>query len=140
MRYYELFEGRDAPLYHATGFRTALQIIAQDVLQGSDGPLSLTRDRRFAHFWAPVVFVLDQARIAQGFPLQTYRSGWRRHEAEERIPLRRPLAPLTRYLTGIEVASDKIEKVRHTAEYRPLLDHPLLRIVPPVVSDEKWVH
>ena len=92
MLYAELFEGRDAPLYHATDAMRAANILASNRLRGLTNSnnayidsgrrarskafgngtgISLSRDRTFAHHWwqpdwpnaGRVVLVFNQAKM-----------------------------------------------------------------------------
>jgi hypothetical protein len=143
---YEIIcEGRDAPLYHATGLATAVQILKDNALQGWDAPISLTRNRRFAQFWAErmgsgVVLVLDQTKLAQHFrlePVLHFRT--QRHEAEETVALNRPIKPLDRYLTGIEITARDLDRIRGKDRYDILTNHPLLRVVRNPMGKVGWM-
>lgn len=146
MRYEELLEGRDAPLYHATSCSTAVRIIKSNELRSVDAPISLTRSRRFAQFWndsagGGVVFVLDQARLAQTYPIGPGAIGGRprRHEAEEIVPFMRPIKPLDRYLLAIEITPETLERIRYKAGYDVLREHPLLKVMQPFTNKVPWL-
>ena len=87
MQFQEIFEGRDAPLYHGTGVANALSALKEDQLraatyhdkyrlevQKDDGLInmkkgsgvSLTRNKKFAfEYSSGVVFEIDQRKLAQ---------------------------------------------------------------------------
>lgn len=100
MRYQQLIEGRDAPLYHGVAHRNAIQQLQQDFIQGltnqrfwPDGRrlrdnhleyedsfwlrgISTTRDQNYAKDWADVVYVLDQSKLTQRYKVIPYNWGY----------------------------------------------------------------
>lgn len=82
---YELFEARDAPLYHGTAFYNATRILATNTFDArttqSSGSafvlnadealrgVSMSRDPRFARTFGPVVFVLDQTKLRHNYKI-----------------------------------------------------------------------
>lgn len=79
-----LVESRSAPLYHATRFQNAEQILKENVLKPSirrnakyngkpiESGISLTRDIATAREWIPynsVIFVLDQAKLTHRYKI-----------------------------------------------------------------------
>jgi len=147
MRIFEIIqEGRDAPLYHAAGFSTAVAIIKSNQLRGYDAPISLTRSRRFAQFWneshgGGVVFVLDQTRLSQTFRVKPGALGGRprRHEAEETVDRLTPIKPLDRYLVSIEITPENLSKIQLNPSFDALLEHPLLRTANPIANEVPWL-
>lgn len=108
MRYpiYEMLtEGRDAPLYHATGYDKLRGIVDSNYLQAMTRQeinskavkgVSLTREFRFAKKWNDgVILQIDQRKLAQTYKIIPFdyweKSSYRRKnlahaEAEEFVP------------------------------------------------------
>jgi hypothetical protein len=93
-------EGRDAPLYHATGFKCIKDILVNDILiPARDGTryaedahefytkntLSLTRSLPFALQWAPIVLELNQSKLAQTHAIRPYNFWNANHPGSRRI-------------------------------------------------------
>lgn len=153
-RWIALVEGRDAPLYHGTSVKKAISILqagrvkantehfvpprSHNIVKG----ISLSRSLRTAKSWGKVVFVFDQAKIAQRqqiLPIDYWQSypmkvDWsdkihrRTHEeAEEFVVGDLVLASsLTRilfdaYTVRNDAGHDRIDD----ADIRLLIDHPL---------------
>jgi hypothetical protein len=141
--------GRDAPLYHRADVGAAPRILAMDtIMPGADGNVSLTRNRDFAETFrgGGVIFVLDQAKLAQRnkltpydffstHPMEVqYRSPGskgphrnperRRNESEEFV--HGEIANLNGYLTRIYVSPQLLPQIMATS--RPwitkLAEHP----------------
>jgi len=154
MRWQEIItEGRDAPLYHATSVFGALGIITADKIadktehsyyseQDHGVGVSLTRDRRMASHFGDVVFVLDQAKIAHTkklVPIDYWGLGGepelvgvgrrQKNYAEAEEFLIGPLAPLSKYLLGIDISRKLyFELARNPERNGLILNHPLLLV------------
>ena len=85
MRWKEIQEGRDAPLYHATSLVRAVQILKNGKFisnfMNSNCNISTTRDPRLRYYCkdeediigiAPVQFVLDQAKISNRYKIEPF--------------------------------------------------------------------
>ena len=129
-----LIEGRDAYLYHGTDLARAVSILRDNEIYGTTEKehlpfaVSTTRDPGFAYeagTWFdkehPVIFVLDQRKIAQRFRITPHSdknaddeawegSNTRGIEAEERVV--GSLKPLDPYLVSINVDPDFIARAR----------------------------
>ena len=140
MRYCEITEGRDAALYHGTSYHKAIRILASDKLEpntnhiSKDRPgslirdiesgISLTRNRRTAFDFGPVVFELDQRALSQrhrivpvdywGHSPETKLSGTRRKDrnAEAEEFLIGELKPVSKYLVAIHIDPHELERMR----------------------------
>ncbi len=101
MKLYQLFEGRDAPLYHSTGIGSAISIIKTDEIRAatehfthklhigktmdetSIKGVSLSRDIRFCLKYSlsmmNVIFEINQTKLSQTnklVPISYFDSGW----------------------------------------------------------------
>jgi hypothetical protein len=150
-------EGRDAPLFHGTGFPNAVHILDNKEIEARtlqfapnrDGikGVSLSRSMDVSKRWGPVVFEFDQAKLAHRYrmnPIDYWGQGRepelageaRRHgrfaELEEFIdgPIRDP----ERYLKAIHIsiagAKRAISFGLMADEIRTLLRHPLAKPMP----------
>lgn len=97
MHLYDLVEGRDAPLYHATDLVAIVDILGSNVVQGKANlpvnkfsafrdkdkdrfvdqdqhvhGVSLTRDIRFAKYWDDYIIVFDQSKLQARFRIQPF--------------------------------------------------------------------
>lgn len=126
MRYREIVEAAEAPLYHFTSIWNLFKLMAADTLgKAEGGGLSLTRDPRMPFKGGhDVVLVLDQRRIRQRYRLTPSYGDSRgtdlvdpHDESEERLS--KPLAPLSRYLIEI-IIPDKL--AAEVAEIEPVFD------------------
>jgi len=99
MRYFEIInEGRDAPLYHGTGFSNAIEIIKHDEIKARTNHadrfgtvvtgVSLSRSQEISFDFGQVIFVIDQRKLAQNHKLVPIEYWW--------IPTRSPKSPTTR--------------------------------------------
>lgn len=151
----QLFERREAPLYHGTSPWTAVAILSDDQILAATGHspslikaqsktpmvrgVSLTRDIRIARRFGPVVFVLDQEALASRHKIVPV-DYWHRapeakhsrrrgdyHEAEEFCI--GDIRPASRYVRSILISpSTKATIERDNGSfYEVLLKHPLLR-------------
>jgi hypothetical protein len=158
MRLLDLFEGRDAPLYHGTSLNGAVQILKHDAilprtagirLPGysgeGDGPLgaSLTRNLQAAWDFGSVVFQLDQRRLVQRVRLVPYDYWGQSAEVKGGIAARRKgdkaeaeefavggVPNVSRYITQIWVARTRYRVLVDggVTGGEALLRHPLLKI------------
>lgn len=132
-----LTAGRDAPLYHRSDLAGARQIIDGNCLQASrySGGVSLTRNRDFAETFkgGGVIFVLNQARLAQRYKFKTmdFFDGYQmntihrnqhtveraRNESEEFV--KGSIQPLESYLDRIYVSPPFLKTA--LAQYRDVM-------------------
>lgn len=154
----DLFEGRDAPLYHGTAFYNARRILANNTFEAKTMQdhsrttkeiygVSLTRDPRFAKTFGPVVFVLDQTKLRHNYKImpvdywghsneismgpQSQKKKGKYAEAEEFVV--GPVTNADRYIMAINIDSKSLksyqEAVINTDQLSILLDHPLLNMI-----------
>lgn len=100
MRYYQLTEGRDAPLYHGVRHNHAIEQIQRNRIEGrttqrfwpggkrlqDNHPeyndsfwlkgVSLTRNFAYAKHWADVVYVIDQRKLSQRYKIVPFNWGY----------------------------------------------------------------
>lgn len=81
MRYHEIMEGRDAPLYHWLSAAKAARSFNSDRLRalfahkmlGPAKGISLTRNSRYSHSWveagAPIRLTFNQSKLAQRYKI-----------------------------------------------------------------------
>jgi hypothetical protein len=150
-------EGRDAPLFHGTGFPNAVHILDDKEIEARtlqfapnrDGlkGVSLSRSMDVSKRWGPVVFEFDQAKLAHRYrmnPIDYWGQGRepelageaRRHgrfaELEEFIdgPIRDP----ERYLKAIHISVAGAKRALGFGlmadDIRRLMKHPLAKPMP----------
>jgi len=104
MRYFEIInEGRDAPLYHGTGFYNAIEMIKRDRIEARTSHfapqlgmlrqmqipgVSLSRSRTVAFEFGPAVLVLDQRKLVQTHKLVPIEYWWHPERSSD-IPSKR---------------------------------------------------
>lgn len=100
MRYQNLLEGRDAPLYHGVRFDYAIEQLQKNRIEGRtsqrfwpDGRrlkdnhpeyedsfwlkgVSLTRDIKYAQHMGDIVYVIDQRRLSQRYKIIPFNWGY----------------------------------------------------------------
>lgn len=136
MKSFEQFiaEGRDAPIYHTSTLSDAAKIIKTNVLKmGNNGSISFTREIRHAEWFNDVIFVLNQAKLAQNYKLipiwdkkpeligqpKTPMHMWKgSNEFEERIH-GRDITDFDKYIVSILVKEKQMNKASQT-----LMSHP----------------
>ena len=166
MKYLEIInEGRDAPLYHGCSFFAATSIIQHDeiwagtqhssdklYMDGEDEEIfgvSLSRSKSLSANFGPVVFEIDQRRLAQTrkiVPLDYWSAsnprkpslrGHNPHPGGDRYEFEEfclgHIQPLSRYLLAIHMTPSGVKQAeRHYAGkmelIEPILQHPLLKI------------
>lgn len=86
MRWIEIKEGRDAPLYHATSLARAVKILnngnfISNFSDKNNSTISTTRDPRLRYYSkdeedivgiAPIQFVLDQTKISNRYKIEPF--------------------------------------------------------------------
>lgn len=100
MRYQQLLEGRDAPLYHGVRHRHAIEQLQTNRIEGrttqrfwpggkrlrDDHPdyndsfwlkgVSMTRTFAYAKSWADIVYVIDQRKLSQRYKVVPFNWGY----------------------------------------------------------------
>lgn len=152
-----LVEGRDAPLFHATGPLAALSIVRDNQIRARDETIegrevvgvSLTRSFRFAQTFrrrdSIIVFQLDQRRLAQNYRFipRDYFGAMKQadpdsfafygkfaHDEFEEF-LIGSITKLDRYLTAIHMTTRDVHALGRdtTKDFSPLLNHPKLKVI-----------
>jgi hypothetical protein len=131
-----------APLYHATGFGSAVSILKQDVITGTrnrteirgryEAGVSFTRSLVFAVNWAPVVFEFNQDKMRQKMKLFPYVDRYQQMPDEQHV-LRKEAEEfhigdffnMSQFLTGIYINRQILENLekysKKTSSYESMM-------------------
>jgi hypothetical protein len=140
MKYIELFEGKDAPLFHGTSIRSANLIVKKDIIKSLTkhkigdkiiSGVSTSRNFNYSYIWSVmgVVFQLNQRLLSHNYkiiPVDVFNQGFpkRRFELEEFIV--GDIFPLSKYLEKIIIGKNTISKLKR---FNVLSKHPLLTVL-----------
>lgn len=152
MRWHDIItEGRDAPLFHGTAPQTAELIIRHDGINANtehdmieEPGISLSREMRVSTRFGPVIFQLDQRKLAQRYKIVPWDYFVNQIDYDEEMAVSRrqeeyneaeefligSITRLDRYLQAIwfDAKAHAFWSTQGAKQVPYLLDHPKLKV------------